>query len=75
MNELRSNHPAEEFFKVIETATSIGNEYGKLLFQIHRYMKDNHIDWFDPGMNQFQSSVMAISVSTTTAVQDMNIDG
>ena len=75
MKELRSEHPIEEFFKAIEKTTSIGDEYKELLFQIHRYMAGNNIDWFDPGMVELRSSIKTVFVSTATAVQDMNIDG
>ena len=75
MKELRSEDSSEEFFKVTERAARIGDEYKGLLSQINKYMTDNNIDWFDPGMVPFRISVMTISASTTTAVEDMNIDG
>lgn len=75
MKELRSEDSAEEFSKAMEKAASVGDEYKGLLRQIHRYMRDNGVDWFDPHMIQFRSSVMAIFASTATAVEDMNCDG
>ena len=75
MKELRSEDTTEEFFKVTERAASIGDEYKGLLSQINKYMTDNDIDWFDPGMVPFRISVMTISRSTSTAVENMNIDG
>ena len=75
MKELRSEDSAEEFFKVTERAARIGDEYKGLLSQINKYMTDNNIDWFDPGMVELRSSIKTVFVSTATAVQDMNIDG
>lgn len=61
----------EEFLKVVEKATRMGEDYNQLLSQITTYIKDNNINWFSPGLTELRFSVVGVFASTTTAMEDI----